>query len=114
MNCLQLISMIDCESLNGMNTGTLPENIDNLNDYLASFMVTLSGCLRLIVKETQVIMEWTWCVHKGSLEAAGVFVVNNLSWKSNSIYFTERLDESSLLYSSLFSEMFSSFLFKIL
>lgn len=42
-NCLQLISMIDCEDLNGMGTGSLPKNTDSLNDYLASFMVTLSG-----------------------------------------------------------------------
>lgn len=51
MNCLQLISMIDCEDLNGMGSGSLPKNTDSLNDYLASFMVTLSGCLRKIKRK---------------------------------------------------------------
>lgn len=73
--------MIDYEGLNSMDTGRLPKNIDNLNDYRASFMVTLSRCLRIIVKEMQVITEWTWCVHNGSLEAAGVCLVNNPSWQ---------------------------------
>lgn len=113
-NCLQPISMIDCEDLNGMGTGSLPKNTDNLNDYLALFMVTLSGCLRKIIKETQVIIEWTWCVQNGSLEAAGVYFINNLSWKSDSIYFIERLGESGLLYYSTFSEISSGLLFKTL
>lgn len=81
MNCLQLISMIDYEGLNSMDAGSLPKNINNLDDYRVSFMVTLSGCLRIIVKEMQVITEWTWCAHNGSLEAAGVYLVNNLSQK---------------------------------
>lgn len=101
-----------CEDLNGMGTGSLPKNTDNLNDYLASFMVTLSDCLRKIIKETQVITEWIWCVQNGSLEAAGVYLVNNLSRKSNSVYFIERLDKWGLLYSSTFSRMSCSFLFK--
>ncbi|KAJ7402699.1 hypothetical protein BTVI_83965 [Pitangus sulphuratus] len=34
----KLISMIDYEDVNGMDIGTLPKNIDSLNDYVASFM----------------------------------------------------------------------------
>jgi len=49
--------VIDYEGLNGVDTGGLPRDIDNLNDYLASLMVTVSGCLRIIVKETQVVTE---------------------------------------------------------
>lgn len=96
MNCLQLISMIDCEDLNGMSSGSLPKNTDKLNDYLASFMVILSGCLRKIIKETQGITELIWCIQNGCLETAGVYLVNNLSWKSNSIYYIKRQIRSTV------------------